>query len=516
MVKKLSTPTRGELVRALRERYMESTKKEKTKILDEFSSVAGYHRKHAVRLLGRHSYLPHPSRQELGRRIYNAAVGEALIIMWEAADRICGKRLKAILPNLVDAMERHGHICLDPEVHRGLLAASAATLDRLLRPIRKEAKYRKKKRGTPKKVSRDIRVRTFSDWNDPPPGFLEIDFVEHNGGSTAGSYVHTLVAVDICSEWIECVPLLAKSQALVVEALEIIRRQMPFPVLGIDSDNDTSFINETLLEYCKVNRLELTRSRAYRKNDQAWIEQKNGAVIRRFIGHDRYSGIVAGQALALLCQAVRFYVNFFQPSFKLLGKEKIAAKVKRCYDKPVTPCERLLSHPAIDISIKEKLQELGRSLDPVGLLHRIREQQSALAALVDPENNLAGPGRRSLEQFMKEMGQMWRLGEVRPTHRAEMKKSHYWRTRKDPFESVWPDILLWLQDEPDATSKDLFERLQKQYPDCFPGGQLRTLQRRMLEWRKVMARGLVYAGLDALVVPSGITPVGLDRSFIPR
>lgn len=126
--------------------------------------------------------------------------------MWEAADRICGKRLKAILPNLVDAMERHGHIYLDPEVPRGLLAASAATLDRLLRPIRKEAKYRKKKRGTPKKVSRDIRVRTFPDWNDPPPDFLEIDFVEHNGGSTAGSYVHTLVAVDICSGWIECVP----------------------------------------------------------------------------------------------------------------------------------------------------------------------------------------------------------------------------------------------------------------------------------------------------------------------
>ena len=145
MIKNLSTPTRGELVRALKERYMESTKKEKTKILDEFSSVAGYHRKHAVRLLGRHSYRPHPSRQGLGRRIYNAAVVEAIIIMWEAADRICGKRLKAILPNLVDAMERHGHIHLDPEVQRGLLAASAATLDRLLRPIRKETKSQKKK-----------------------------------------------------------------------------------------------------------------------------------------------------------------------------------------------------------------------------------------------------------------------------------------------------------------------------------------------------------------------------------
>lgn len=144
MVKNLSTPTRGELIRALKERYMESSKKEKTKILDEFSSVSGYHRKHAVRLLGRHSHLIHPSQQRLGRRIYNEAVGEALIITWEAADRICGKRLKAILSNLVDAMERHGHIHLDPGVRRSLLKASAATLDRLLQPIRKEAKSRKK------------------------------------------------------------------------------------------------------------------------------------------------------------------------------------------------------------------------------------------------------------------------------------------------------------------------------------------------------------------------------------
>jgi hypothetical protein len=333
MVNNFSAPTKEEIVRTLRERYLESSKKEKTRILDEFSSVTGYHRKHAARLLGRHPDL-HRSRQGLGRRIYNEAVREALVIAWEAGDRICGKRLKSILPNLVDAMERHGHLQLDPEVRRGLIAASAATLDRLLRSIRKEAKSRKKKRGTPRKVSRDIRIRTFSEWDDPPPGFLEIDFVEHNGGSAARSYIQSLVAADICSEWIECVPLLTKNQSLVVGALKIIHRQMPVPVLGIDSDNDTAFINDTLLEYCKIHRLEFTRSRAYRKNDKAWIEQKNGAVIRRFVGRDRYAGIVAGQALALLSQAVRFCVNYFQPSFKVRGKVKIGAKAKRCYDRP--------------------------------------------------------------------------------------------------------------------------------------------------------------------------------------
>jgi hypothetical protein len=170
----------------------------------------------------------------------------------------------------------------------------------------------------------------------------------------------------------------------------------------------------------------------------------------------------------------------------------------------------------VDTSIKDKLRGLGRSLDPVGLLHRIREQQAALAALVYPEDNLAGPGRRSLEQFMKEMGQMWRSGEVRPIHRAEKKEPRYWLTRRDPIGSIWPDILLWLQGEPDTTAKDLFERLQRQHPDCFPSGGLRTLQRRVLEWRKVMARGLVYSGLDDLVVASEVIPVGVDKPFIPR
>jgi hypothetical protein len=143
-------------------------------------------------------------------------------------------------------MERHGHIRLDPEVRRSLLQASAATLDRLLRPIRAEAKPHRKNRRQRKKPTGIINVRTFSDWNDPPPGYLEIDFVEHNGGSTAGSCVHSLGAVDICSGWVEGVPLLAKSQTLVTEALEAIRQQLPFPILGIDSDNESVFINDTL------------------------------------------------------------------------------------------------------------------------------------------------------------------------------------------------------------------------------------------------------------------------------
>ena len=254
-----------------------------------------------------------------------------------------------------------------------------------------------------------------------------------------------------------------------------------------------------------------TRSRAYRKNDQAWSEQKNGAVIRRFVGHDRYAGVVAGQVLAHLYRAVRLYVNFFQPSFKLLEKEKHGAKMRKFYEKPRTPCERLLSHPAVPDEVKEKLELQRRTLDPLALLQRIREQQAALAALASRENSMTGPAGDSLEQFMKQLGELWRQGEVRATHRASPKKVHWWRTRKDPFAEVWPNILLWLQDTPDSTAKELFQRLQKEQPGRFPDVQLRTLQRRVRTWRHVMARGLVYAVLETPFSSADVTQQGLDK-----
>ena len=307
-----------------------------------------------------------------GRRIYDEAVREAVITIWEAADRICGKRLKAALPYLVESMERHGHLDLDPEVRQRLMAASAATLDRLLKPIRPTAgSRRRRRRGRP--MGKRVPVRTYNDWNGPPPGFLEIDLVAHCGGSVSGSFIHRLVATDICTGWTEAVPLLAREQSLVVEGLEAISQQLPFPILGIDSDNDGAFIKKTLITYCANRGIEFTRSRPYRSNDQAWIEQKNGSVVRRFVGHDRYSGQVAGQTMAYLYGALRLYVNYFQPSFKLIDKTRDGSTTVKHYSQPATPCDRLVQHDATGADLKASLEEYRTGLDPVLLLHTIRE-----------------------------------------------------------------------------------------------------------------------------------------------
>ncbi|WP_458012353.1 integrase catalytic domain-containing protein, partial [Candidatus Solincola sp.] len=490
-----SNQFRQELKEAIQKRYFQSSKKEKTRILDEFVAMTGYHRKHAIRLLGAYS---HDSRSTnpCGKRIYDEAVKEALTILWEAADRICGKRLVVILPVLVEAMERNGHLSLDPQVRSLLLAMSASTIDRLLAPIRLEAKGKRKRKNTPKKASRLIPVRTFADWKEPAPGELEVDFVPHCGGTMAGVFIHSLAATDVYSGWTEAIPLLAREQALAKEGLDILCLQFPVEVISMNTDNDGAFINDTLLAYCTEKNIGFTRSRPYQKNDQAWIEQKNGAVIRRFVGYDRFSGVVAGQLLGQLYRAVRLYVNYFQPSFKLRETIREGAKSKRRYFRPATPCDRLLEHEMVSGEIKDALRSERSRLDPIRLLRRIRDLQAALAALASPEN-ASGPGRSSLDDFLAQLPGLWKEGEVRPTHRGPQEAARYWRTRKDPFEEVWPEILYWLREDPDATAKPLFDRLLISHPGQFKDGQLRTLQRRVKEWRQVMARELIFACRDA-------------------
>lgn len=278
--------TRDELLEAVAARYRAATRAENGRILTEFAEISGYHRKHAERLL-RRGHVVDRSLTRPGRRIYDEAVREAPVVLWEAADQICGKRLKPLIPLLILAMERHGHLAMEEEVRVRLLGSRAATIDRLLAPVRAGASGSRRRRGHSSAVRRSVPILTYADWNDPAPGDMEADLVAHSGPSASGSFVQTLTLTDVATGWTECAPLLFREQRLLSEVLSALRPALPFPLLGFDTDNDSVFMNETIKDWCDAAQVAFTRSRPYRKNDQAHVEQKNGAVVRRMVGYRR-------------------------------------------------------------------------------------------------------------------------------------------------------------------------------------------------------------------------------------
>ena len=335
--------TRDELVAAIAGRYAQGDRVERSRILDEFSAVTGFHRKHAMRLL-RAGQPKARSGPRPGRRVYDDAVREALIVVWEASDRVCGKRLRPLVPILVEAMERHGHLRLAQEVRISLLAMSAATIDRALRDVRRHAGGATRRRAAPSSaVRRSVPVRTFDGWDDPPPGFVEADLVAHSGPVAKGSFVQTLVLTDIATGWTECAPLLVREQRLLTEVLSELRKVLPFTLLGLDTDNDSVFMNETVRDYCEKAGVEFTRCRPYRKNDQAWVEQKNGAVVRRTVGYRRFEGLEAAAVLARLYAAMRLFVNFSSPRSswpqRLVTAQRSGSAITR-RPRPVSGCWR--------------------------------------------------------------------------------------------------------------------------------------------------------------------------------
>jgi hypothetical protein len=504
--------TRDEVVAVTAERFARAGRRERGLILDEFTAVTGFHRKHAARLL--RAGLPgQPSGPRPGRRVYDEAVREALIMLWEASDRVCGKRLRPLVPVLVEAMERHGHLDLSPEVRSGLLAMSAATMDRALGPIRARAVGRPRRRTTPSAaVRRSVPVRTFADWGDPPPGFVEADLVAHSGPTAQGSFVQTLVLTDIASGWTECAPLLVREQRLLTEVLTEVRKLLPFALLGFDTDNDSVFLNETVRDYCQAAGVVFTRCRPYRKNDQAWVEQKNGAVVRRIVGYRRLEGLEAAAALAQLYGSVRLFVNFFQPSFKLAAKTREGAKVKKRYHPPATPHQRLLADPRTAEPVRQRIEALHATLDPIRLLQSIRAAQQRLVEIADRPvaSDAPPPTAPTLEQFLSGLRTAWQDGEVRPTAQPKQKVKRL-RPGADPYAAVTVQLQEWFAAEPWRTSRELLERLQTEQPGSYPDGQLRTLQRRMKVWRRTMAHRLVFGATSPETTAASDAATGTGR-----
>ncbi|HKR47874.1 MAG TPA: transposase family protein, partial [Paraburkholderia sp.] len=487
--------TRRELIEAVGERYRRASRDGKRQILDEFLRLTGYHRKHAIRVLC--TEVRAPKAKPGPQRRYNDEVRAALITLWEAADRICGKRLKAVIPTLIESMTRYGHLTLSDGLRERLLEVSAATIDRLLADVREQAFDGKRKRagGVGNAIRRAVPIRTFADWNDPLPGYLEIDFVEHCGGiKVDGDFVHSLVMTDIATGWTECLAMPFRNHAFVIEHVERVRAALPFPLRGLDSDNDTAFMNEAVFDFCKATGIELTRSRAYKKNDQAWVEQKNGSIVRRLVGYGKLRGLEDTETLASLYRISRLYINYFQPSFKLKSKTRHGARVTKRYEAPLTPLERVLRSPTVLEATKQRLREEFRSLDPVELLRRMRDAQRRVAGCGAAGATAADTGPVAdvtVADFVASLATAWQAGEVRPTHRRKAHVPHDWRTREDPFEHTWPKIQAWLETEPAITAKRLQDRLIEMAPAMYSSAQLRTLQRRVKAWRANRARELV-------------------------
>ncbi|BCG97437.1 MULTISPECIES: DDE-type integrase/transposase/recombinase [unclassified Mesorhizobium] len=533
MKTKMTHAMRMELANAVRDRYAAATTKDKRRILEEFIAATGYHEKSAIRVLNSHPERKHrQTRQRLS--LYDEAARAALIVLWEASDRVCGKRLKALLPILLPALERNGHLKLEEEIRHKILSMSAATIDRLLQMPRRTMRTKKKPRVVPE-PRRRIKMRTFADWNEPLPGSMEMDLVAHCGEANRGSYVHSLVLTDIASGWTEAAPIVAREGTLVVETLERIRMGLPFALRALDVDNGSEFVNNRLIEYCLGHGIELTRSRPYRKNDQAWIEQKNGAVVRKLLGYRRFEGLAAARAITRLYGASRLFVNFFQPSFKLAAKQRDGAKVAKRYHPPQTPCERLLQAEAMPMAAKNKLREIAGDLDPLKLLEEMRAVQAYLAALADGETPPPATSEPpNLAAFVASLSSAWHAGEIRPTFSIEAKPRYLRSLQKVSIQTliaspsptlkpvipptppatmqekpkpvyaepgqarvqalrmVWPIVCRRLEEFPNINATQLFEELCVQFPGRFTRKQYKTLVRRVNLWRQAArARGVV-------------------------
>ena len=349
-------------------------------MLDEFIEVTGYHRKAAIRLL-RRDHGPPGMRRGRPKR-YGPEVVEALKVVWEVGDHLCGKRLKPFLVELVDILRRHEELEVTSEVASRLGQISPATIDRLLKPYRRKGIRRSFTTTRPGSLLKgSIPIRTFSDWDEARPGFVEVDLVAHCGESTAGFYLTTLCAVDVATGWVECQGVWGKGQQRVGSAVHHVSTRLPFSLLGLDSDNGSEFINGHLYAYCQREGITFTRSRPYKKNDSAHVEQKNWSVVRRLVGYGRYSSRPSLDQLNRVYGLVRLYTNFFQPTMKLQHKTRQGAKVHKVYDMARTPYQRLLQWNILTLEQREALERLYYSLNPLRLREQINRELEKLWAM---------------------------------------------------------------------------------------------------------------------------------------
>jgi hypothetical protein len=370
----MSVQTCHEYAREISARYLMSARKEKIRILDEFTRACQYNRKYALSLL-RNPPAPRNGSIKRPRAFrYGKDVQQALVQVWECSDRLCAKRLVPFMDEFVTALQRHDELKLPQATKVKLLSISPATADRLLAPFRRRLNWRGKTTTKPGTILRkQIQVRTANGWDEDVPGYFEADLVAHCGISTHREYLNSLVLTDVATGWVEEEALLNKSQIVVSAAIDRIRKRLPFTMKGIDSDNGSEFINANLQRYCQEHNINFTRCRPYKKNDQCRVEQKNWSVVRQRVGYARYEGEQECRQLARLYSFLRPFVNFMQPSVKLIRASRDGARVNKTYDTARTPYRRLLTYK-LPPGTRKDLKEYYLNLNPEQLR---REYQAA-------------------------------------------------------------------------------------------------------------------------------------------
>ena len=376
----MSLKSKRELLEVVRPRYLKASKHEKQKMLDEFTSATGYHRKHAIRVLKNQGQVQNhlKGKSKTYKTIYRGEVVQALEQIWEIYGHICSKRLQPFLPEAIKVLERCKEMDLPQATKTLLLKISSASIDRCLRPVRIKSPHGLSTTKPGSLLKNLIPVHTFTEWDEQRPGFMEIDLVAHCGNTAEGQYLNTLTCTDITTGWTDVTAILHRSQEAVSTAIQRMRQRLPFPLLGIDSDNGSEFINDLLYRYCLDERITFTRSRPYKKNDQAHVEQKNWSIVRHTVGYDRWE---TQQELALLesiYDDLRLYINFFQPSFKLIAKERIGNKTIKRYDTAKTPYQRVLERKDIPLETKARFMNLYIQLNPAELRRLIDHKTAKL------------------------------------------------------------------------------------------------------------------------------------------
>jgi hypothetical protein len=365
----LTMSQRQAVTKAAATRYRSASKTDKAAILTELCAVTGWHRDHARKAL-RQALGPGPARPARQPRpaVYGEDVLEPLRKIWAVMDAPAGKRLAPFLPEITASLERAGELNLTAQVRAKLVGMSAATIDRRLAGDRKKMQLKGRSGTKPGSLLKSqIPIRTWAQWDDAEPGFVEIDLVGHEGGDPSGDFAQTLTVTDIATGWTETRAVRNKAQKWVFAALMEITAAFPFPIKGIDSDNGSEFINAHLLRYCTANKITFTRSRAGRKNDGAHVEQKNWSVVRQAVGYHRFDTPAEVEALNELYALLRLQINFFSPQQKLISKTRDGAKVIKRYDTAATPHQRALADDRIPSKIKKALGEQCRGLNPAQL-----------------------------------------------------------------------------------------------------------------------------------------------------